>query len=71
MKSEELKQWLRDNSSGIYRPSAAAADYIDELEALLLRYRNETPLGHQPHMIAHKVDELLELDQSPKITIPS
>lgn len=27
--------------------------------ALLTRYRNETPLGHQPHMIAHEVDELL------------
>ena len=27
--------------------------------ALLLRYRNEVPLGHQPHMIAHLVDEVL------------
>jgi len=32
---------------------------IAELEALLKRYRTETPLGHQPHMIAHKVDEIL------------
>ena len=31
------------------------------LEALRLlrRYRNETPLGHQPHMIAHEADALL------------
>lgn len=27
-----------------------------ELLALLIRYRNEIPLGHQPYMIAHKVD---------------
>ena len=29
------------------------------LLALLKRYRNETPLGHQPHMIAHVVDEAI------------
>ena len=29
------------------------------LKALLARYRDETPLGHQPHMIAHQVDEAL------------
>jgi len=26
---------------------------------LLRRYRNETPLGHQPHMIAHEADAIL------------
>lgn len=31
---------------------AAAPDLL----ALLIRYRNETPLGHQPHMIAHEAD---------------
>ena len=30
-----------------------------ELRRLLARYRDETPLGHQPHMIAHQVDEAL------------
>lgn len=35
MKSEKLKQWLRENSSGVYRPSAEAADYIQELEECL------------------------------------
>ena len=25
----------------------------------LKRYRNETPLGNQPHMIAHEVDSFL------------
>lgn len=28
----------------------------DELLALVIRYRNETPLGHQPHMIAELAD---------------
>jgi hypothetical protein len=31
------------------------------LRELLARYRNETPLGHQPHMIAHLVDTVLAL----------
>lgn len=30
-----------------------------ELRRLLTRYRDETPLGHQPHMIAHQADEAL------------
>jgi hypothetical protein len=29
------------------------------LRKLLARYRDETPLGHQPHMIAHQADEAL------------
>ena len=29
------------------------------MRALLTRYRNETPLGNQPHMIAHQVDAAL------------
>jgi len=31
----------------------------DELLQLVIRYRNETPLGHQPHMIAHVADEAI------------
>jgi hypothetical protein len=27
---------------------------------LMMRYRTETPLGHQPHMISHKADEAIE-----------
>jgi hypothetical protein len=42
------------------RECREAADRIEKLEAALRRYRNETPLGHQPHMIAHEVDMLLE-----------
>lgn len=43
-----------------------AADRIEQLEAeraellaLVIRYRKETPLGHQPHMIAHLADEAI------------
>jgi hypothetical protein len=32
----------------------------ERLRALLTRYRNETPLGHQPHMVAHEVDAALK-----------
>ena len=31
MKTPELTKWLRDNSSGDYRPAAEAADLIDRL----------------------------------------
>jgi DNA-directed RNA polymerase subunit RPC12/RpoP len=27
---------------------------------LMTRYRTETPLGHQPHMISHKADDAIE-----------
>ena len=30
-----------------------------ELLALVKRYRAETPLGHQPHMIAHEADAVI------------
>lgn len=40
---------------------SAVMDRIELLERLLRRYRNETPLGHQPHMIAHEVDEVLDV----------
>ena len=32
---------------------------IGRLRQLLARYRDETPLGHQPHMIAHEADAAL------------
>ena len=31
----ELKKWLRENSSGIYRPAAEAADRLERMEAAL------------------------------------
>lgn len=36
---------------------------IEKQRALLRRYRNEVPLGHQPHMLAHEVDEALRLTE--------
>ncbi len=33
MLDEELCQWLRDNSSGVYRPAAEAARRIEEMNA--------------------------------------
>lgn len=32
---------------------------LREATALLVRYRRETPLGNQPHMIAHVADDFL------------
>lgn len=45
-----------DEVSDDYLEAAAALDAAREL---IRRYRHETPLGHQPHMIAHKADEWL------------
>lgn len=36
-----------------------------ELLALLKRYRAETPLGHQPHMIAHEADAVIAKATAP------
>lgn len=33
---------------------------IEEMARLLTRYLKETPLGHQPHMIAHEVEDVLQ-----------
>lgn len=38
------------------RDLKASADAMAEL---LVRYRKETPPGHSPHMICHKVDQAL------------
>ena len=35
MTNMELKEWLRRNSSGVYRPSADAADRLDKLEEVV------------------------------------
>lgn len=36
---------------------AELLEALDQADQLLVRYRHETPLGHQPHMIAHIVDK--------------
>lgn len=59
------KLWQGDNETlycdgdEVQEAIAVLQARIEKLERLLLRYRNETPLGHQPHMIAHEVDEAM------------
>lgn len=45
----------------LWRVETLQAD-VTRLKGLLARYRDETPLGHQPHMIAHLVDRELGRD---------
>lgn len=66
MSDKELDALEHDLRAG-FHDTKEAADAIKalraenaRLRALLLRYRNETPLGHQPHMIAHEADAALE-----------
>lgn len=55
---------LDDCSSRLDRQAANAIRDLhtqrNNMLFLLKRYREETPLGHQPHMIAHLVDEAIE-----------
>lgn len=37
MKIEELTKWLRLNSSGVYRPSAEAANLIEHMAKALIQ----------------------------------
>ena len=39
--------------------AAPASSLLQQAAKLLERYRNETPLGHQPHMIAAEADATL------------
>ena len=55
-KGQEITGWIEpEHAAHIVR----CVNSHDALVALLTRYRNETPIGHQPHMIAHEVDEAL------------
>lgn len=38
---------------------SALLDRVALLRSYLVRYRKEVPLGHQPHMLAHLVDDVL------------
>ena len=38
---------------------SALLDRVALLRSYLVRYRKEVPLGHQPHMLAHLVDDAL------------
>lgn len=49
----------QDNAVYLVKENARLREQLAEVVHLLTRYRNETPLGHQPHMIAHVVDAAL------------
>jgi len=43
---------------------------MKQAHQIIWRYRHETPLGNQPHMIAHEADEMIErIDQALRQTI--
>jgi glycerate-2-kinase len=56
--------WGADVDASFAALDAAGLAVVDrnthaEALRLLRRYRAETPLGHQPHMIAHEADAML------------
>jgi len=54
------RHWIRAEDHEIAALLLALADAHDQMLPLLVRYRNETPLGHQPHMIAHEADAAID-----------
>lgn len=56
---ELAKAFARHRIEALSSTQSTSSHCGGELIALLKRYRNETPLGHQPHMIAGQVDEAL------------
>lgn len=64
-KTEWVQQTAKPRELGMHRADVIR-NRIAHLEGLcgqaatvIERYRNETPLGHQPHMIAHEADAAL------------
>lgn len=55
----ETGQFYKDEPASAYGREQGKQE-VETLKALLRRYRNETPVGHQPHMICHLVDEALQ-----------
>jgi hypothetical protein len=47
---------LAARADALATANKAQHDALKEAARLLRRYRAETPLGHQPHMIAHEAD---------------
>lgn len=54
---DDLKQRVMD--ACVHQSPRQLRMQIHRLRYLLARYRDETPLGHQPSMIAHLADEAL------------
>lgn len=60
--SQLLKANLEDAEDDLSRARAEIKrlkEYNRELVACLRRYRDETPIGHSPHMICHVADKLI------------
>lgn len=56
---QTIKQMHKDYGCEVRDPNGTIWDHAAKLQELVQRYRRETPLGHQPHMIAGEVDKLL------------
>jgi hypothetical protein len=63
---ERLRKMETRSGQSLNALIAEAAAIGDELLALVVRYRTETPLGHQPHMIAHQADAAIARANAPK-----
>jgi len=59
-KALRIAEWFEGGYGGCEYEAAAELRRLHEVNQELLRlvkrYRAETPLGHQPHMIAHEAD---------------
>ena len=66
----EVERLRTDRDSWEQQASDRVADWhaehlrAERLAEALRRYRNEVPIGHQPHMLAHEVDDLLREQES-------
>lgn len=60
MSSDKAYMALHLRYCALKEELAAALTQRDKALEFLQVYRNDTPLGHQPHMIAHEVDQFLK-----------
>jgi len=56
----DLCKWLRDNSSGVYRPSAEAALRIETLKNALVDLLNDTQFGNANELIIQNARDALK-----------
>lgn len=54
---------LENESDKLITELDEAKQQLLTAQNLIQRYRNETPLGHQPHMIAHDADQWLAVQE--------
>ena len=56
-----LGEWVKaEDYDKLHATATTAQAQRDKAIEFLQVYRNDTPLGHQPHMIAHEVDQFLK-----------